>query len=178
MLDVTEWAESAAATLETAQNRRMPLVHVDDCPASLSSLLAPGARALFPAARAPEALLAGLLLYLNCWTKAHEIAQDISSTDGSYWHAVVHRMEPDPGNSGYWFRRVGKHPIFAELQKRAEQIVGQYPKAKYRVPAEWDPYRFIEFCGAASGQPGSDAEQAAREIQHAEWELLMSWCQR
>jgi hypothetical protein len=178
MLDTTGWAEPAAAAYKSAQDRRMPLVHVEDCRQAANVLTGTGARHLFTSSRAPETVLAGLLLYLNCWTKAHDVAQDIASTEGSYWHAIIHRMEPDSANSAYWFRRVGKHPIFPELQRRAEQIVALYPQAVYHVPAEWDPYRFIEFCDQASSRSGSESELAAREMQHAEWELLMQWCQR
>src|SRR5580698_1788635 len=61
---------------------------------------------LFPGARAPEAALAGLYVYFSCFDEAHGIAQDIDTAEGSYWHAIVHRQEPDAGNAAYWFRQV------------------------------------------------------------------------
>ncbi len=78
---------------------------------------------LFPGAKNADAAYAGLLLRLGCWAESHENAQDISSVEGSYWHAIIHRMEPDAGNAAYWFRRVGRHAIFPELLSEAQQIL-------------------------------------------------------
>lgn len=77
------------------------------------------ARRRIAAAKIPETLRAGLYLYFGCWTEAHETAQDIASREGSYWHAIVHRQEPDAGNAAYWFGQVGSHPVLAELSKLA-----------------------------------------------------------
>lgn len=133
-------------------------------------------RDLFPSSGAPDALLAGLLLYLGCWEEAHTIAQDIPTVEGSYWHAIIHRMEPDAGNSGYWFRRVGRHAIFPDLRAQAIAIAAKRPEAGYSALGDWDPFCFIDFCEQANAHPGSEREQAALEIQQVEWELLMRWC--
>ncbi|MAH25955.1 MAG: hypothetical protein CMI19_03230 [Opitutae bacterium] len=42
------------------------------------------------------------------WEKAHNIAQDIATNDGSWIHAYLHRVEGDLGNAAYWYRRAGK----------------------------------------------------------------------
>ena len=42
------------------------------------------------------------------WEKAHNIAQDIATNDGSRIHAYLHRVEGDLGNAAYWYRRAGK----------------------------------------------------------------------
>src|SRR5436305_1040797 len=81
---------------------------------------------LFPGARAPEAAVSGLLLLAGCWDESHGLSQNIASREGSYWHAIAHRIEPDTSNSGYWFRRVGEHPIFAELHRRASEILERH----------------------------------------------------
>ena len=39
---------------------------------------------------------------------AHDIAQDVESSDGSWVHAYLHRVEGDLGNAGYWYRRANK----------------------------------------------------------------------
>lgn len=133
---------------------------------------------LFPAARAPEAALAGLWLYFSASHECHQIVQDLTSPEGSFWHGVVHRQEPDAGNASYWVRRVGLHPVFPELHERAEYIAARYPKAGFRAGAKWDPLAFIEFCEQARLEPGSQAEVAALEIQRAEWQLLFDYCAR
>src|SRR5688572_28076746 len=74
---------------------------------------------LFPTARAPEAAMSGLYLYFGCFEESHNLSQGINTPDGSYWHGMLHRQEPDPGNAAYWFRRVGRHPIFPALQNEA-----------------------------------------------------------
>ncbi len=42
------------------------------------------------------------------WESAHNIAQDIPSAMGSWIHALLHLIEGDIGNAGYWFRKAGK----------------------------------------------------------------------
>jgi hypothetical protein len=43
------------------------------------------------------------------WQAAHLIAQRYEDDDVAGWiHAVVHRMEGDLANAGYWYRRVGR----------------------------------------------------------------------
>lgn len=42
------------------------------------------------------------------WSKAHNIAQDISSNNGSWIHAYLHRKEGDQGNAAYWYHRAGR----------------------------------------------------------------------
>src|SRR5581483_3494996 len=128
-----------------------------------------GAKALFPNARAPEAALAGLYLYFSCWEAAHETAQDVGTPEGSYWHAIVHRQEPDDGNSGYWFRQVGRHAVFPRLAEAAAAL-------GYGAASRWDPAAFIEFCSQARRQPGTAVERIALEVQRAEWQLLFDYC--
>jgi hypothetical protein len=135
-----------------------------------------GAKALFPDARAPEAALAGLYLYFSCLDEAHEIAQSVETADGSYWHAIMHRQEPDAGNAAYWFRRVGRHAVFPALLDEAAEIVAAHPDAGVRLPDCWDPFAFIDLCEKARREGGSELEAVAREIQRVEWQLLFHYC--
>ena len=59
-----------------------------------------------------SALRSGLLLRADFFDEPHTLAQEIPTSTGSYWHGILHRREPDFGNSRYWFRRVGQHPVF------------------------------------------------------------------
>ena len=133
---------------------------------------------LCPTARSPQGVLAGLWLYFSCFEECHSVAQDLHTTEGSFWHAILHRQEPDSGNAAYWFRRVGTHPVYAHLFSAAEEIVARYPEAEFRPGANWDPFSFVMFCERARLQPGSPSERAALEIQRAEWQLLFDYCAR
>ena len=139
-------------------------------------IAAVSAKQVFPSAKAPEAALSGLYLYFSCWEEAHHVAQDISSPEGSYWHAMVHRQEPDAGNAAYWFRRVGEHPVFSALHAAASQMAAAHPEGGLRLSKKWDPFAFVDLC--VNAQPGSALEKLAIEIQRAEWQLLFDYCAR
>jgi hypothetical protein len=160
-------------------NRLIPLVSGKCSPEGAAALLAQQiASDLFPRASEPDASLAGLWTYFSCFNQAHETAQEIPTPEGSFWHAILHRQEPDPGNAAYWFRHLGSHSIFPALAEAAAGISASYPAAAFRSSSSWDPFYFIDFCGRARGTPGRDAEQAALEIQRAEWQLLFDHCAR
>jgi hypothetical protein len=43
------------------------------------------------------------------WHAAHEIVQQYEANPTAAWiHAVLHKIEGDPGNSRYWYHRAGK----------------------------------------------------------------------
>jgi hypothetical protein len=42
------------------------------------------------------------------WDKAHAIVQDDDSEAAAWVHAHLHRVEGDPTNAAYWYRRAGK----------------------------------------------------------------------
>ena len=136
---------------------------------ALELLKQTSASRLFALSRAPEAALAGLYMYFSCLDEAHTLAQDISAAEGSFWHGIMHRQEPDAGNAGYWFRRVGAHPIFPALRDRAAASGVDFGP-------RWDPLAFIDLCERARAAPGSEEERRALEVQRAEWQLLFDYC--
>jgi hypothetical protein len=145
-------------------------------------------RALTPAAAfAPQpvrdeemarACLAALWLQHDFLDESHHISQDLHSAEGSYWHALMHRREGDFGNSKYWFRRVGTHPVFEPLRKAAADLAGAEPERAARffaTQAQWDPFAFVDLCEQAVRQKGP-LEELCRRVQRAEWDLLFAWC--
>ncbi len=42
------------------------------------------------------------------WEAAHRIAQNDESPLGSWAHGIVHMMEGDLANAGYWYKRAGR----------------------------------------------------------------------
>lgn len=136
------------------------------------------AAALFPDAFSPEGALAGLWLYLQDFDACHRVAQNLASSEGSYWHGILHRQEPDDWNAGYWFRAAGPHPIHGELLREARELARLHSAAHWQPGARWDAGDFIRFCTRARREPGSAAMELARAVQMAEWRLLFRWCAR
>lgn len=48
------------------------------------------------------------LLESGDWQAAHTIVQKDSSSHGSWAHGIVHLMEGDRRNAGYWYGRAGR----------------------------------------------------------------------
>jgi hypothetical protein len=169
----------AVLALDQDGQRLIPLVSGACASEEARSLLKKQKQAdLFAHARSPKGALGGLFLYFSCSAECHELVQNLNSSEGDFWHAILHRQEPDAANASYWFRQTGAHPIFEELGRAAEEIAAKYPAAKFRSGGKWDPFFFIEFCGRARSEPGSAAEAAALEIQRAEWQILFDYCAR
>lgn len=125
--------------------------------------------------RAPEAALAGLWLYFSCLEEAHAAAQAVKSPEGAYWHAILHRQEPDAWNSKYWFRQVGRHSIYPELSATATEILRRHA-IDLTAPSPWDAEWFVDLCDALWQRPADPRHRAALEIQRAEWRLLFDYC--
>lgn len=125
----------------------------------------------------------GLWLLHDYLDESHQISQSIETATGSYWHGIMHRREPDFSNAAYWFRRVGTHPVFADLVTTARELaqdtrVTDVADSDFlRQQQAWDPFRFIDLCSAAvDGRPSSGS--LCRRIAHAEWQLLFDYCYR
>ena len=59
----------------------------------------------------------------GCWDEAHKIVQDEQTADSAWVHAYLHRVEGDPGNAGYWYRRAHKPVATGSLDTEWEAIV-------------------------------------------------------
>ncbi|HTM47530.1 MAG TPA: hypothetical protein VL285_02545 [Bryobacteraceae bacterium] len=175
--DPTAYGPAVAGilSLDGQGQRLMPLASGScSSPEARARIQTASAEALFPHARQPRAALAGLYLYFSCRDEAHEIAQSIHSADGSYWHGIVHRQEPDPDNARYWFHRAGSHPIFPKLAEAGSGL----GLAAHDGRGEWDPVKFVELCERARRQPESALARQVLEMQRTEWQLLFDYCAR
>jgi hypothetical protein len=133
---------------------------------AIASVFPPGAdRDLAAACRA------GLWLAFNFLDESHAISQEIETVEGSYWHALMHRREPDFGNSKYWFRRVSRHPVFESLPAAVAQI----PGSNRGREANWDPFAFVDTCEANYDEKASGHDWC-RQVQRVEWMLLFEYC--
>lgn len=135
------------------------------------------------------ACLAGLWLYHDFLDESHALSQEIHTTTGSYWHAIMHRREGDYDNSKYWFRRVGEHPTFARLHDAARTAFKLNPGGpdeptrdmppgevlKLLAMPSWDPMRFTDLC-AMGCNGNSEVAKACLRLQKREWETLFDYC--
>jgi hypothetical protein len=118
-----------------------------------------------------RAVVSALLLWNDALDESHTISQGLSSSTGSYLHGVMHRREPDYGNSKYWFHQVGSHPLFPAVGQAAQAYPGLADLS------DWDPYAFIDRCEAsARGRLSQDETRELQSLQRDELRLITSYC--
>lgn len=181
------WDEAATELLRA---KRLPeLTPVGAMDAVLETRLdelAAGLDAFGQRRSAAAAVLAGLYLMNGSLDKSHELSQDIHSATGSYWHGIMHRMEPDYWNAKYWFRKVGTHRVFKELPAlaapvaaRAGGMAGPSNEAQRLIArlggsGSWDPYIWTDAVELQEqGRGGTALSPLMKELQWLECEALL-----
>jgi len=146
-------AEAAMPSLGAGPQDSAIAVAIERCPGDEWSELSLRSRMLCES---------GLWLLAGELDRSHSISQENHSAEGSFWHGIMHRREGDFGNSKYWFRKVGEHPV---LQQIAELSDGAYD----------EPYEFIDACSRAVGK-ADESERKCKRAQWIEWQALMAYC--
>jgi hypothetical protein len=103
------------------------------------------------------AVQSALLLWNDDLDGCHKIAQDLSDGFGAYLHGIMHRREPDYGNSKYWFRRVGDPPLFPQLHTAALELLSDAPgldsyRKALQTGRKWDPFQMVDWCESADDE--------------------------
>ena len=118
-----------------------------------------------------KATVSAFLLWNDALDESHTLSQDLPSSTGSYLHGIMHRREPDYGNSKYWFRNVGSHPLFEEVGHAASAYIS------LEDLTNWDPYTFIDRCEAsARGRLKDEQTRDLKGLQLDEMRLITAYC--
>jgi hypothetical protein len=136
---------------------------------------------------AAQSVLIGGWVAADGFERAHDVAQKLEGEWGDWWHAILHRREPDPSNAMYWYRRV-KAPaaVWADLGKRAIEMLGLQPPVDLKPlvkalkeAGHWTPEPFVR--AVERGQAGklpADAVAALVALQRLEWRVWLDECCR
>ena len=125
-------------------------------------------------AEAASAVRSGLLLLTDEIDASHTISQSIHTPDGSFWHGIMHRREPDYPNSKYWFRHVGNHPVYQELATTIDQAG---PAAsEITASGSWDPFAMVDAVEACERGRRSEWREELEALQELEALALLAHC--
>ena len=119
--------------------------------------------------------VSGIWLWHNYIWESHEISQEIHTTAGSYWHAIMHRREQDYSNAKYWFRHVSCHAVYETLSVEIISIQGGEDDLGLAPHGAYDPFAFVDLCQRVA-QGRSDRLDLCQEITRVEWQLLFDDC--
>lgn len=123
-----------------------------------------------------QCALSGLWLLYGFLDQSHLVSQSIPTAEGSFWHAIMHRLEKDFWNSKYWYRQVGRHDVFESMNRKLRI---QKPESK---AVGWSPEDFVDQCEAAEHRTtaelvaGQEMRERLQQIAKIEWSSLFQFC--
>ncbi len=124
-----------------------------------------------------SAVRAGLFLRADLNDESHDTSQRLKTREGSYWHGIMHRREPDHSNSKYWFRHVGVHPLFRQLASDLPPECAARPIfAELVSGGSWDPFYFVDLCESCEQGSQPDLRAALEDLQAREIDALLAHC--
>ncbi|MDZ4684465.1 MAG: hypothetical protein SH850_05200 [Planctomycetaceae bacterium] len=130
------------------------------------------------------ALEAGWLQLADDLDGSHQCSQSIEGQgrqqSGDYWHAIMHRREPDYANAQYWFRQFGRHDVIAALAEEVPRVAAVHPSSKFQAwqprlveNGRWNPLAFVTCCQEAAATDDASFRVAVEELQYREMCLLL-----
>lgn len=134
-----------------------------------------------------KCLEAGLLLLWDHLDESHSVSQALegkgSPRTADYWHGIMHRREPDPGNAAWWARRFAGHPALdvlgTYLQKWLQELAVEPDILECGSGllngSTFDSMAMIELSTAARRSPGSVNDRTCRIVQYLEILNLLAW---
>lgn len=129
------------------------------------------------------AVKAGVCLWNDWSAESHQLAQSVEGLGkhraGDYWHAILHRREPDYSNAKYWFRQLKTHPIFFDLSQYAAALFQNLDEERRWLdriarPTGWDPAAFVDLCEHCSGSASTPLARVVTQLQAIEMQLLLA----
>lgn len=60
------------------------------------------------------------------WEASHNIAQEMSSHEGNWIHAYLHRKEGDNFNADYWYRKANRSFPKVSLEEEQKELVAYF----------------------------------------------------
>ena len=119
-------------------------------------------------------VLSALYDWYDFLDDSHKCSQEIKTMNGSFWHGIMHRREPDYPNAKYWFQHVDHHPIYPVLAAKTTALKGA--KTFLALRNDWDPFAFVDLCEQAVKTKNPMLDTFCRAVQKTEFDLLLEHC--
>ena len=116
--------------------------------------------------------LAALMFAQDYIWEGHEIVQDYPELEASWWHAFMHRMEGDYGNSAYWYRRVGEPAEYVGFFEAVKKLELDSGISSIQDASSWDPFVF----NGLIDRYRNTSEESLKKVHELEFNFLFGLC--